>query len=510
MPSHDSDTPIELPPAGDDLDHILRARREKLARIRELGIDPYPPGVEKVSSTADLLAQFDALADAETPVAIAGRLMSIRLMGKAAFCDLQDASGRLQVYLKKDVIGDDIWELFSHLDIGDIVRIGGHLFITRTGQQSLQATSLTLLTKSLRPLPAVKEKGDQTWYGWEDREERYRDRSLDLILNRDSRDTLIKRSRIVRELRLFFEGKGFVEIETPVLQPLYGGALARPFITHHNTLDRDLYLRIADELYLKRVIVGGIPRVYEIAKDFRNEGIDRMHSPEFTMLEAYAAYADYEFAMELMEELFPRLARVTVGSEQIRWEGVDIDLTPPYRRLPMSEGIKREAGIDVLTLSRDELAVEARNKGLPVDPSWGSGKIIDELFSAFVQPNLIQPIFVTDHPVALSPLAKRHRRVVDCAERFELYIGGLELVNAFSELNDPLDQRARFEEQARLRAAGDDEMPPIDEDFLAALELGMPPTAGLGIGVDRLAMVLTGSTSIRDVILFPLLRPRSY
>jgi len=519
MSSHKTDhsqaTDLSEPTFEESLDHVMQARREKLERIKSLGVDPFPYDFDWTHTIAGVYDMWDSFKMPEVGVAqlepqprIAGRLVSMRLMGKAAFAHLQDQDARIQVYFKKDAIGEEQWELFKELDIGDIVGVQGYPFITRTGERSLHVESFTLLTKSLRPLPAVKEKGDQTWYRWDDKEERYRQRTIDLIMNKDSRRTLLARSQIVTELRTFFVEKGYVEVETPILQPLYGGASAKPFITHHNALDRDFYLRIADELYLKRLVAGGIPRVFEIAKDFRNEGIDRLHSPEFSMLEAYAAYENYAFCMNLFEELLPRLANKLYGKPVITWEGTEIELTPPFRRWQMPDAIREVTGIEVIGRRRDELAKEADQHGVVITHEMGVGKIIDELFSIAVQPLLIQPTFITDHPVELSPLAKRHRTDPNLVERFELFMGGMEVVNAFSELNDPIDQRKRFEEQARLRAAGDEEAAPIDEEFLAALEVGMPPTAGLGMGVDRLVMLLTDSHSIRDVILFPLLRPR--
>jgi len=510
IPADQTDASIE-----ESLDHVMQARREKLDRIKALGVEPFPYDFSWTHTVGEILERWDALITPATEsqttaptLRIAGRLVSFRLMGKAAFVHLQDQDARIQLYFKKDAVGEDQWELFKELDVGDIIGVSGYPFITRTGERSIHAESFTLLTKSLRPLPAVKEKGDQTWYRWDDKEERYRQRTVDLILNRDSRRTLLARSAVVTDLRNFFVEKGYIEVETPILQPLYGGASARPFITHHNALDRDLYLRIADELYLKRLIAGGIPRVFEIAKDFRNEGIDRLHSPEFTMLEAYAAYENYTFCMALFEELLPRLANTLYNKPVISWEGTEINLAPPYRRWPMPDAIRELTGVEVIGRERDDLAKEAGAHGVVVTREMGVGKIIDELFSVAVQPQLMQPTFIIDHPVELSPLAKRHRTNPNLVERFELFLGGMEVVNCFSELNDPIDQRQRFEEQARLRAAGDDEATPIDEEFLQALEIGMPPTAGLGMGVDRLVMLLTDSRSIRDVIMFPLLRPR--
>lgn len=491
----------------ESISHIIRARREKLQKLRELGVEPYPYEFSRTDSAGSILNNWESYNE-ESVVRLAGRMTSLRLMGKAAFVHLHDEDDRIQLYFKKDAIGEAAWEMFGNLDIGDIIGVEGYPFITRTGERSIHVNTLTLLSKNVRPLPAIKEKGDQVWYKWDDPEERYRHRSVDLIVNRDSRRTLLYRSKLVSRLRAFFESKGFVEVETPILQPLYGGAAARPFVTHHNTLDRDLYLRIADELYLKRLIAGGIPKVFEISKDFRNEGIDRLHSPEFTMLEAYAAWHNYTYCMELYEELLPTLAVELHGRESISWERTEINLSAPFRRLPMAEAIREKTGINIIGRDRNELAAEAHKAGVEVTKVMGAGKIIDELFSLHVQPDLMQPTFIIDHPLELSPLAKRHRSDPHLVERFELYLGGMEVVNAFSELNDPDDQRRRFEDQARLRAAGDEEATPIDEDFLEALEIGMPPTAGLGMGVDRLAMLFTDSRSIRDVILFPLLRPR--
>ena len=489
----------------------MLARHEKLNRIRDLEWDPFPTGYDRNNTIVSVLENWSDTSEGalKTPHRLAGRLVSMRLMGKAAFANLQDETGRIQLYFKKDILTEGLWELFRLLDIGDIVGVSGMLFVTKTGERSLQVSEFTLLTKSLRPLPAVKEKDGQVWYGWDDKEERYRHRTIDLIINKDSRDILLFRSRLVRELRNYFEEKDYIEVETPVLQALYGGASARPFTTFHNSLDRLLYLRIATELYLKRIIAGGISRVFEIGKDFRNEGIDRMHSPEFTMLEAYTAYENYEYCMQLYEELLPRLAKSLIGTTSIKWDGNDIELSAPYRRLPMLDGIYQYGNFDIRGKTRDDLAVYATSIGLTIKSDMGKGKIIDEIFSVIVQPRLIQPTFITDLPVEVSPLAKRHPKNPDLVERFELYIGAMEIVNAFSELNDPIDQRRRFEEQARLRAAGDEEAAPVDEEFLQALEIGMPPTAGLGMGVDRLTMLFTNCHSIRDVIFFPLLRTNS-
>jgi len=491
-----------------ELNHIRSARREKLARIKEMGINPFPNNYQRTHSVTKLLAQFEQLSQTGETVRIAGRIMSIRLMGKAAFAHIQDEEMRVQIYVKKNDVAEATWELFRLMDIGDIVGVSGSVFVTHTGENSVKTVELTMLAKNLEPLPSVKETETEAFNKWSDPEEKYRHRTVDLIVNRDSRTVFITRSIMVRAIRSYLDNLDFVEVETPVLQPLYGGAAARPFVTKHNSLDRTLYLRIADELYLKRLIAGGITRVYEISKDFRNEGIDRMHSPEFTMMECYAAYEDYTFCMDLMEQLIPKLAKDVLQKESIVWDGVEISLVPPYRRVSMAELVKEYSGIEIIDREKSELANEIRKAGVAVDPKWGVGKMIDELFSEKVEPNLINPTFVTDYPVELSPLAKRHRDNPSLVERFELYIGGLECANSFSELNDPIDQRQRFEEQQRLRNDGDDEAHPIDEDFLEALEVGMPPTAGLGVGIDRLVMILTGVGSLRDVILFPALRDR--
>jgi len=491
------------------LDHVMHARREKLMQLIELGINPYPYRYYKTHTIESTLSEFDRITEAEENISLAGRLMSLRLMGKAAFADIQEEEHRIQVYFKKNIIGDEQWELFRLLDIGDIVGVTGELFTTRTGERTLKVKELTLLAKNLRPLPAVKEKEDEVWFRWDDKEDRYRNRTLDLILNNDSRKILLQRSSIVREIRSFMDKNGFLEVETPSMQPLYGGAAARPFVTHYNALDQDFYLRIADELYLKRLITGDLPRVYEIAKDYRNEGIDRLHSPEFTMLECYCAYEDYNYCADLIERLISQLAERVLGFHKIDFDNHEIDLTPPYSRTAMVDLILEKCGVEIVGRNRDELANEMKACGIEIEKAWGIGKLIDELFSKKVEPELIQPTFVFDYPIELSPLAKKHRSKPGLVERFELFIGGLEVCNAFSELNNPIDQRQRFEEQARLLAEGDEEAHPIDYDFLQTLEIGMPPTAGLGVGIDRLVMLLTGASSLRDVILFPTLRHKN-
>ncbi|NQU06634.1 MAG: lysine--tRNA ligase [Calditrichaeota bacterium] len=494
----------------EDLNHVMLARLEKLKKIKELGVDPFPHSCERTHSAAKVLSDFDNLRDNETTISLTGRLISLRLMGKAAFAHIQDEDTKIQIYVKRDNVGQETWQLFKLLDIGDIVGVTGRLFITRTEERTLEVSDFMLLAKNLRPLPSTKEKDGQRWHEWSDKDEKYRHRNIDLIVNPETRKVFQQRSFIISEIRKYFdEQMGFIEVETPVLQPLYGGAAARPFVTHHHALDRQLYLRIADELYLKRLITGGFNRVYEIAKDFRNEGLDRFHSPEFTMLECYASYEDYYFSMTLLEELLPSLAMKLHGSTTLEWEGNSIDLSTPFQRMQMVDLARDKTGIEIVNRNRDDLAHEIKQLGINIEPEWGTGKLIDELFSEKIEPELIQPTFVIDYPVELSPLAKKHRTEDGLVERFELFIGGHEIANSFTELNDPIDQRQRFEEQARLRAAGDDEATPVDEDFLQSLEVGMPPTTGLGVGIDRLVMLLTGCDSIRDVILFPTLRDKN-
>jgi len=443
-------------------------------------------------------------------------------MGKAAFFHLQDGEGTLQVYVKRDDLPEGLYnDVFKRLlDIGDIVGVTGRAFRTRMGEVSLHAEDLRLLAKAIRPIPYPKEvasdDGERAVFNpVTDKEFRYRQRYVDLVVNPHVRDVFRQRARLVTEIRRFLDERGYVEVETPVLQPLYGGAAARPFTTHHNALDMRLYLRIADELYLKRLIVGGFDGVYEISKDFRNEGLSRFHNPEFTMLELYVAYKDYAWMMELVEEMIETACHALHGGSEVEVTGPDgqrheISFSRPWRRLPLFEAIRERTGHDLYRKSREEVAAAAREIGVAVDETMGLGKLIDEVFGLAVEPHLIQPTFITDYPVELSPLAKRHREKEGLVERFEVICNGKEICNAFSELNDPLDQRARFEDQVRLATAGDDEaVNEIDEDYLRALEYGMPPTAGLGVGIDRLTMLLTDQESIRDVILFPLLRPEA-
>ncbi len=487
-------------------------RREELDALRKSGIDPYPYGFERTAYSQDIIDSFKD-GEEQRSVAVAGRILSLRRMGKASFCHMEDPRGKIQIYLRKDDLGA-IYDAFRLMDIGDIVGIEGYVFRTKMGEVSVHAQRLQLLSKSLRPLPVPKEKvdeqGNKTVYDpFSDKELRYRQRYVDLVVNPQVRETFVKRAKIITSIRRVLDGRGYLEVETPILQPQYGGAFARPFITHHNALDVDLYLRIADELYLKRLIVGGFDGVYEFAKDFRNEGMDRSHNPEFTMLEVYVAYKDYLWMMGLVEELVSTAAREVNGSTKLRIAGKDIDFSPPWKRLTMTDAIREHTGADIRGKGVEELRRLARELHVEVAPADGAGKIIDEIFSEKVEGHLLQPTFITDYPLEMSPLAKRHRSEKGLVERFEVICNGHELCNAFSELNDPLDQRARFEEQMRARAKGEEEFQPLDEDFLRALEYGMPPTAGLGIGIDRLTMLLTMQDSIRDVIFFPQMKPEN-
>ncbi len=493
----------------EEFNQLILQRKEKLTKIKELGIEPYPYEFERTHSSNSIISNFQELEEKE--VKVAGRIMSNRRMGKAAFFHIQDLEGRIQIYLKKDVVGEKQFEVYKLLDIGDIVGIDGQVFKTRTEEVSIYAKNLSLLTKSLRPLPIVKEKevdGKKMQYdAFSDKEQRYRQRYLDLIVNPEVRDVFIQRSKIITAMREFLIQKNYLEVETPILQPLYGGAAARPFVTHHNALDIKLYMRIANELYLKRLIVGGFDGVFEFAKDFRNEGIDRFHNPEFTQMELYVAYQDYDWMMNLTEEMISKIAESVFGTTKTTYQGQEIDLSPPWRRLPLFEGIKEFTGKDLSDADQNGLKKAAEDLGLVVEDSWGKGKIIDEIFGKFVESKISQPTFITDYPIEMSPLAKQHRNNPRLVERFEPLIAGKEIGNAFSELNDPLDQRERFEAQMELRAKGDEEAQVMDEDFIRALEYGMPPTAGLGIGIDRLVMLLTDSPSIRDVIFFPQMKP---
>ncbi len=493
----------------EELTDIQKVRLEKLEQIKELGVNPYPYSYDRTHFAADVIEKFEP--DGEQKVKIAGRIMAIRKHGKAAFCHIMDSSGRIQIYVRKDHVGEDKFAVFNLVDIGDIIGVEGEIFKTRTEEITVLVKDLELLSKTLRPLPIVKEKieeGEKTLYDeFADKEMRYRQRYVDLIVNPEVKDVFLKRTKIYSTIRRFLEDKNYLEVETPILQPLYGGAAARPFVTHHNALDIDLYLRIADELYLKRLIVGGFDGVFEFGKDFRNEGIDRFHNPEFTMLELYIAYQDYNFMMELVEQMiFAAVQKVTGGSEVI-YQGNKIDFTPPWSRRKMGEIIKDFTGEEIIGKDKNELLAITKKLNIPIEPGSDVGKIIDEIFSEIVEPKLIQPTFITDYPLELSPLAKKHRSNAGVVERFEGFIAGKEFCNAFSELNDPIDQRQRFEQQVKYGQAGDEEAHVMDEDYIRALEYGMPPTAGLGIGMDRLTMILTDSPSIRDVIFFPHMRP---
>ena len=489
-------------------------RRESLAKLRELGIEPYPAAEYPVNaSTQDIKDGYDDEKHNFNDVCIAGRIMSRRIMGAASFMELQDETGRIQVYVKRDEIcPDEDKALYNTvfkklLDIGDIIGITGFAFITQTGQLSVHAKSLTVLSKSLRVLPIVKTDADGTVHdGFTDPELRYRQRYVDLIVNPQVRDVFVKRAKIISTMREYFNEAGCLEVETPILQSIPGGAAARPFITHHNTLDIPLYLRIANELYLKRLIVGGFKGVYEFAKDFRNEGMDRTHNPEFTCMEIYVAYKDYNWMMKFVEKMLEKVAMATNGCTKFDVWGNEIEFKAPYRRLPMLEAIKEYAGVDISSMSEDELRDTCKKLNVPIDPSFGYGKLVDAIFGEYCEKNLIQPTFITDYPVEMSPLTKRHRSNPRLTERFELFVNGKELANAYSELNDPIDQFERFEDQARLKAKGDDEAMYIDMDFVRALEYGMPPTSGLGMGIDRLTMFMTNSTTIQDVLFFPQMK----
>ena len=485
-----------------DLSEILRVRRDKLKALQDQGLDPFQQTKFVVSHHAqEIKDHFDDLENAS--VTVAGRLMSKRGMGKVSFCDLQDKSGRIQLYARKDEMDPEVYDHFKKYDIGDIVGVYGEVFRTQRGEMSVRARNIVLLSKSLLPLP-------EKFHGLTDKEARYRQRYVDLIVNPEVRRAFEIRSAFVKYLRNYLDSRGYMEVETPVLNTISGGATARPFITHHNTLDIDMYMRIATELHLKRLIVGGLERVYEVGRIFRNEGMDTRHNPEFTTVELYEAYADFNDMMDIFEELLSGAARDILGTYHVTWQGEDVDLSPGWPRMPMYEAVKQYTGLDFMAITSDEEAVAAAKSigvELPetADKTWGNA--LYECFDQKVEEKLIQPTFITMHPVDVSPLAKRYAKDPRLTERFELFICRSEMGNAFSELNDPIDQRQRFQKQAELRAKGDDEAGMMDEDFLTALEYGLPPTGGMGIGIDRCAMLLTGSDSIRDVILFPTMKP---
>lgn len=493
----------------EDVNVLIKRRIEELEQLKLKNVIPYAYYYDVNTNSEEIRNSFQE--DVQKNVSIAGRIMTLRRMGKASFAHIQDSKGKIQIYLKKDDLGDD-YDNFKLLDIGDIIGIKGFVFKTKTGEITIHVLSLTLLAKAIRPIPIPKEvideNGNKVIYDqFSDVELRYRQRYVDLIVNSHIKDVFIKRSKIISFLRNYLDTNGILEVETPILQPLYGGASARPFITHHNVLDIPLYLRIADELYLKRLIVGGFDGVYEISKDFRNEGMDRTHNPEFTMLELYVAYKDYNWMMTFVENMISELCLNVFGSNSFQFEDKVINFKPPWKRVSFVDAINEKINTNLLTTSDEELRNIAKKFNVDVNKISTRGKLIDQLFEATVQTELIQPSFVIDYPIETSPLAKKHRSKEGLVERFEGFVVGRELCNAFSELNDPFDQRKRFESQLKDREAGDDEAQVIDEDFIRALEFGMPPTAGLGIGIDRLVMLLTNQSSIRDVIFFPQMKP---
>ena len=491
-------------------------RRQSLEELNKLGINPYPADLFDINISAkEIQENFpkDPESFRDQDVSIAGRIMQRRIMGAASFTEIQDATGRIQLYFKRDEIcpGEDktLYNIVFKrlLDIGDIIGVKGFVFTTKMGETTIHVKEFKLLSKSLKVLPVVKEKEDKVWDAFTDPEQRYRQRYLDLIVNPRVKDVFVQRTALMNSMRSFLNEKGYLEVETPILQPLYGGAAARPFKTYHNTLDMTLYLRIANELYLKRLIVGGYDGVYEFSKDFRNEGMDRFHNPEFTQMELYVAYKDYQWMMGLVEEMVERISLDMHGTTIIKVGDREIDFKRPWKRISMYDAIKEYTTIDISEMDENKLVEVAERVGVEVDASMGKGKLIDEIFGEAVEPNLIRPTFITDYPIEMSPLAKKHRSKEGLVERFEAICNGKEICNAFSELNDPIDQRKRFEDQLELGKRGDDESMVLDEDFLRALEYGMPPTAGLGIGIDRLAMIMSNQPSIQDVIFFPQMRP---
>lgn len=489
----------------EETNELMRQRKEKLNEIRKAGIDPYPHQYAPTHTTLDIRKEYDDVT--ETPdethrVTVAGRIMTKRDHGKSSFVNLQDSTGQIQIYVRRDGVGADSYMVYRRFDVGDIIGASGVVFRTRTGELTILVDSVELLSKSIRPLP-------EKWHGLQDKQTRYRQRYADLIMNPEVKEVFVQRTKIVQTIRDMLNERDFIEVETPVLQPIYGGASARPFTTYHNTLDQALYLRIANELYLKRLIVGGFDRVYEFSKDFRNEGMDRDHNPEFTMLELYQAYADYKEIMELTENLIAQTVEELHGTTKITYQEHEIDFTPPWERMSMIESIQKYSSFDPESLSAHELHSTAVDSGIELEGDEPRGEIIAELFDVFVESKLIQPTFIYDYPIEVSPFAKKKPENPDFVERFEFFISGMELGNAFSELNDPIDQRQRFMEQASNLAKGDEEAFMVDEDYLRALEYGMPPTGGLGIGIDRLTMLLTDQYSIRDVILFPQMRPEN-
>ena len=486
------------------LKQIMAFRKEKLSKIKDNGINPYPVNFSPKDSTKIILSDYKSWEGKD--VTIAGRIMALRKMGKVSFSQIMDSGGRIQIFISRDSLGESMYNTFKLLDIGDFIGISGEVFKTKTGEISIKASSIILLSKSIRPLPVVKEKDGKLFDSFTDKEQRYRNRHLDLILNPEVKNTFYKRSKIIKSLREFLDEKGFLEVETPILQPIYGGANARPFMTYHNALDQKLFLRIADELYLKRLIIGGFEKVYEISKDFRNEGIDRNHNPEFTMLEFYCAYWDYEDCMNVVEELI-RHAAEQVDALKVKWGAHEIDLSKKFKRRSFLGLINEATGYDLKDFDKKDILNVCNDNKIEIGSDLNEGQMLDKLMSELIEPTLIEPTFVIDYPKLISPLAKSHRSGdKNIVERFELFIGSSEFSNSFTELNDPIDQRERLQEQARLKDLGDEEAQPIDENFIQAMECGMPPTGGVGLGIDRLVMLLTGNRWIKDVILFPTLR----
>ena len=487
-------------PTQAELNELLRIRRDKLRELQEAGADPFEQvRFDRTNFTTDIKDRFEEM-EGQT-VRLAGRMMSKRVMGKASFADLSDRYGRLQLYVTRDALGEDVYKAFKKMDIGDLIGIAGEVFRTQKGEISVKVTELTLLSKNLIPLP-------EKWHGLKDTDMRYRQRYVDLIINPEVRDTFEKRSAIVREIRRFMDGRGFMEVETPCLNTIPGGAAARPFITHHNALDIDMYMRIATELHLKRLIVGGLEQVYEIGRIFRNEGMDTRHNPEFTTIELYQAYTDYQGMMDITEDMVVHVCEKVLGTTKVTYQGTELDFSKGWKRMTMADAVKEYSGLDFMAMSPEEALEAVKARGLEIEKnkdSWGD--LLAQCYDEYVEENLIQPTFITDYPVEISPLAKRKASDPRLTERFECFVYGRELCNAFSELNDPIDQRQRFERQVALREAGDDEANMMDTDFVTALEYGMPPTGGMGMGIDRLVMFLTDSASIRDVLLFPTMKP---
>jgi len=497
-----------------DLSEQEIIRRKSLEELRSLGIEPYPQAMYEVTATSkDIREDFDPEKKNFQNVSMAGRIMGFRIMGKASFVELMDEKGRVQLYINRDEIclGEDktLYNIVFKklLDIGDFIGVTGYAFVTQMGEKSIHVSKFTILAKSLKVLPIVKEKDGVSYDAFTDPEQRYRQRYVDLIVNPHVKDVFLKRAKIINTMRTMFNERGYLEVETPILQPIPGGAAARPFMTHHNALNMPLYLRVANELYLKRLIVGGFDGVYEFAKDFRNEGMDRTHNPEFTVMEIYVAYKDYNWMMDFTEQMLEKVAMALHGNTKVKIGGNEVDFKAPYRRLTMTDAIKEHTGINIEGMDEAQLRKVCKDQHVEVDETFGKGKMIDELFGSKCEHHMIQPTFITDYPIEMSPLCKRHRNNPELTERFELMVNGKELCNAYTELNDPIDQLERFQDQLKLSEKGDDEAMFIDNDFVRALEYGMPPTSGMGIGIDRLTMFMTGQDSIQDVLFFPQMRP---